>query len=387
MIDNLESVLSPPFADRSPAAEGTSAALTADEQERAAAILALAARLGEAGHTRILFTSREALPAPFNGSAQRIELQRLSRADAVQLVERSLGLDAGGKGLEAEAQREQIESLVEAVHGHARTLALLAPTLKARGAAATQAELTQLMVQMEQRFPGQREHSLLASVELLELSNLMALLAAVEGVGDAEMTIDLTTQLYGLLQKLNRPWLIERIAQARDAALHRLGDQVWGHVQFEAERTRIEQLLAAGRVREALAAAQGLHQRALTAGEVAYADADYDLAGACFFLGRVLRFAGQAGAALPLLAEARRRYDAVEAREPGCGAARMAAVAIAEQGHCLTDLGRLDEAAQAYETAIALAEQRGGQREVAVGKGQLGTVRLRQQRYAEALIA
>lgn len=502
VIDNLERVLSPPFVDLSPAADGTSAALAADEQERAAAILALAARLGEAGHTRIVFTSREALPAPFDGETQRIELQRLSREDAVKLVERSLGLDAGGKGKEADAQREQIEALVEAVHGHARTLALLAPTLKARGAAATQAELTQLMAQMEQRFPGQREQSLLASVELslrrlsptlrervqvlglfhgavdldvlrhmtgwdeaevealgkaliatglatadpynhlslnpalcplcpylaagiepteraaltarwvesmrdyvgllvgernkniemaatltvLELPNLIALLAAVEGLGDAEATIALTTRLYGLLQSLNRPRLIERIARVRDAALRKLGDQAWGHAQFEAERTRIEQLLASGRVREALMAAQRLHQRALMAGEAAYAGADYDLAGACWLLGRVLRDAGQAGAALQVLAEAQRRFDALEAREPGRGVG-MAAVAITEQGACLMDLGRLDEAAQAYEAAIVLDEQRGDRRGVAVGKGQLGTVRLRQRRYAEALTA
>lgn len=500
VIDNLESVLSPPFADLSPAADGTSAALVADEQERAAAILALAARLSEAGHTRIVYTSREALPAPFNGETQRIELQRLSREDAVKLVERSLGLDAGGKGLEADAQREQIDALVEAVHGHARTLALLAPTLKARGAAATQAELTQLMVQMEQRFPGQREQSLLASVELslrrlppaqrervqvlglfhgavdlnvlrrmtgwdaaevqalgqaliatglataepynhlslnpalcpylaggiepaeraglearwvesmriyvdvldrersrnaemaatltvLELPNLMALLTAVEGLGDAEATIDLTTRLYGLLKVLNRPRLIERIALARDAALCRLGEQPWGHAQFEAERTRIEQLLDAGSMREALKAAQGLHRSALMACEAAYTDADYDRAIACFLLGRVLQLAGQADAALPILAEAQRRFEAFEVREPGRGAAPMAAVAITEQIDCLTDLGRTDEAAQACETAIALAAQRGEQRQVAVGKSQLGSVRLRQQRYAEALAA
>lgn len=133
--------------------------------------------------------------------------------------------------------------------------------------------------------------------------------------------------------------------------------------------------------------AERLHQRSLMAGEAAYADADYDLAGSCFLLGRVLNRSGQADAALPVLAEAQRRFEAVEVREPEYGAAGMAATAIMERGDSLTDLGRLDEAVQAYEAAIALAAQSGDQRLVAVGKGQLGTVRLRQRCYAEALTA
>ncbi len=65
----------------------------------------------------------------------------------------------------------------------------------------------------------------------------------------------------------------------------------------------------------------------------------------------------------------------------------MASVCFAEQGDCLLDLGRLDEAAAAYEESIRRAEQLGDDREVAVGKGQLGTVRLQQRRYGEALAA
>ncbi|MDS4014197.1 MAG: tetratricopeptide repeat protein [Candidatus Accumulibacter sp.] len=65
----------------------------------------------------------------------------------------------------------------------------------------------------------------------------------------------------------------------------------------------------------------------------------------------------------------------------------MAAVCITDQADCLVDLGRLDEAAQAYEQAIALAEQEHAERDIAVGKGQLGSVRLRQRRFPEALAA
>ncbi|WP_300327499.1 tetratricopeptide repeat protein, partial [Accumulibacter sp.] len=93
------------------------------------------------------------------------------------------------------------------------------------------------------------------------------------------------------------------------------------------------------------------------------------------------------GAALSPLAEAQRRFTAVEAREPGRGAAGMAAACITEQADCLADLGRLDQAAQAYEQAIALAEQEHAERQVAVGKGQLGSVHLLQRRFPEALAA
>ncbi len=57
------------------------------------------------------------------------------------------------------------EQLVDAVHCHARTLALLAPALRERGVAATRTSLVALMAEMERRFPGSREQSVFASVE------------------------------------------------------------------------------------------------------------------------------------------------------------------------------------------------------------------------------
>jgi len=65
----------------------------------------------------------------------------------------------------------------------------------------------------------------------------------------------------------------------------------------------------------------------------------------------------------------------------------MAPVAIAEYGDCLKDLGRLDEAASAYEEVIQLAEHLGDKRHIATAKGQLGTARIWQRRYNEALVA
>jgi hypothetical protein len=71
---------------------------------------------------------------------------------------------------EADAARESIEALVDAVHGHARTLALLAPALRRDGVEKTREDRVNLMEEMDTRFPvgtpGSREKSVFASVEL-----------------------------------------------------------------------------------------------------------------------------------------------------------------------------------------------------------------------------
>lgn len=498
VIDNLESVLAaPPLPGAAP---DPLADLTADTAD---AILQLCARLGAVGDTRLVFTSREALPAPFDAPQARIELHRLSAEDAIRLVERSLEADATASPSVGSAPRNasaaDIRELVDAVHGHARTLALLAPSLRHDGVAATRARLAELMAQMERDHPGEREKSLYASVELslrrlptemqkrvnvlavfhggvdldmlrammeweaddvtalaagligtglatpdpynhlslnpalcpylrarasaepltdwlarwvtvmlsyveflgqqhgqdtllaatltqLELPNLMALLTEVERAGLAGATIGLCTSLHDLLKSLGRPRLLQRVVAACDAAQAALGEG-WSHARFQAERTRIEQLLAQGRLQAAFDGAQALRQRAQSAGETAYQGADYDWAMACVLLGRILQSAGAAGAALPWLEEARQRFEHVEAARPGRGAARMASVSIASTADCLLNLGRLDEAAAAYERVIQLAEARKDHRNMAVGKGQLGTVRLLQHRYADALAA
>jgi tetratricopeptide (TPR) repeat protein len=468
-----------------------------------AAILQLCARLNGKGDTRLLFTSREALPAPFAAGRQQRELERLDRDDAVKLVERALNAADGADDAALDAAREQIEQLVEAVHGHARSLALLAPALRSRGVEATRRAMVQLMEEMEQKFPGNREQSLFASVELslrrlspenqerarvlgvfhggvdldalrqmmqweeaevaalageliatglatpnpynhlslnpalcpylrgrleaaerealtarwvevmgayvlflnqqenqnsevaatlkgLELPNLFALLDLVQRQEDAEATIALATSLYSLLSMLGKPRLLERLGQVRDAAAKELertlGDS-WNHARFEATRTRIGQQLAGGQLREALESAQALLQRTRAAGGQAYPGADYDQAMAFCLLGRVLKRAGGADQALPLLIDARHCFEAVAKERPGLGAERMASACLTEQGECLCNLGRLDEAAAAYEEAIQLDEQRGDIRSIAVKKGQLGNVRLAQRRYPEALAA
>lgn len=492
VMDNMESVLLPPFMEKE-----TPEALSQEAREELKAILALCERLLKAGETRVIFTSREALPAPFETERHRRELHQLDREDAVKLVERVLNASGGDAGASSDAAREEIEQLVNAVHCHARTLALLAPALRRGGVEATRESLIELMAEMEKKFPGSREKSVFASVELslrrisdanrerarvlgvfqgavdldvlammmewektdvaslavelietglatpnpynhltlnpalcpylrgrmdaterealtvrwveamrasvgflnqqerqiaevaatltvLELANLFALLDLVQRAGNAEATIYLATSLYSLLQMAGKPRLLERVGQVRDAAAAGLGD-AWNHAWFEATRTRIEQQLAGGRLREALDGAQQLLQRARAAGEQAYSSADFDLAGACWLLARVLRTVGGSEQALPLLDEARQRFEAVTQERASEAAKGMAAACLTEQGECLRILGRLDEAAAAYEERIRRGEQLGDDRGIAVGKAQLGTVRLYQRRYPEAL--
>ena len=150
VVDNMESVLLPPFL-----AEETPAALSEDARHELDAILALCGRLNAVGDTRLIFTSREALPAPFAAEGQRRELHRLDREDAVKLVERVLNAAGGDAGASSDAAREEIEQLVDAVHCHARTLALLAPALRDRGVEATRESLVELMAEMEQTVPRQ----------------------------------------------------------------------------------------------------------------------------------------------------------------------------------------------------------------------------------------
>src|SRR6185369_13967138 len=161
VIDNMESVLLPPFME-----QVTPAALSEDAREELNAILTLCERLLKVADTRLIFTSREALPAPFDAERNRRELHQLNRDDAVKLVERVLNAAGGNAGTSSDAAREEIEQLVDAVHCHARTLALLAPSLRKNGVEATREALVELMAQMEKDFPGSREKSVFASVEL-----------------------------------------------------------------------------------------------------------------------------------------------------------------------------------------------------------------------------
>jgi tetratricopeptide (TPR) repeat protein len=246
-----------------------------------------------------------------------------------------------------------------------------------------------------------RNSELAATLTRLDLANLLALLARVEADGVPEATIALATSLHQLFQFLGRPRLLARVAHARDAAERALGAD-WGHAAFQARRTRIEHQLAAGQLQAALDGAQALLARAQQgqagagAGEAAgdgaaaddaYPEADYDLAMAHFLLARVMKTAGGAEQALPLLDAAQRGFEAIARARSSRAAEGMVSVCLAERGDCLLFLGRLDAAASAYEEAIRRDEELGAERNVAADKCQLGTVRLRQGRLDDALAA
>ena len=492
VMDNMESILLPPWLE-------TPDALSEDTRRELDAVLKLCARLNAQGETRLIFTSREALPAPFAAERCRRELREMEREDAVKFIERVLNAAGQDAGSPSDAAREEIEQLVKAVHCHARTLALLAPALGSRGVESTRESLLELMADMDERFPGSREKSVFASVELslrrlseanrnrahvlgvfhgvvdldvlrhmmqwekadvdslaseliktglatpnpydhltlnpalspylrgrmdaaervaltdrwieamrsyvvflseqrhertevaatltlLELPNLFSLLELVQRAGDATATIHLATSLYGLLQYLGKPRLLERVGQVRDAAAATLGD-AGNHARFDAMGSRIEQQLDGGQLREALVGARQLLEDARKVGDRAYPGADYDLATACFLLGRVLEMTGNAERALPLVDEARLRFETLAEGHDRQDAERMASTCLTEQGDCLVDLGRLDEAVSAYEERIRRAEKFDDQRGVAVAKTQLAAVHMLQRNYPEALEA
>lgn len=493
VVDNLESILHPPFL-------GIPEALSEEAHRELDAILLLCARLNAQGETRLVFTSREPLPSPFEAARNRRELSQLDREDAVKLVERALDQETSGAGAAAESAGEEIQQLVEAVHGHARTLALLAPSLRERGVEATRQHVVELMAEMERKFPGEREKSVFASVELslrrlshenrdkarvlgvfhggfkletlgqmmqwgesevislavdlvskglatancynhltlnpalcpylrrrmdavdletitarwgeamlrfvrflrdqqsqnaelaatltvLELPNLFALLEHVQCGGGVEATIDLSTSLHILVAQLGKPRLLERVAHVRDVAASALGDS-WNHSQFQVQATQIEQFLAAGRGREAMETALQLHRRARLAGQGAYANSEHDFALSCLLLARALRIYGQAEQAFSLLEDAQDRFDSIVKECPRDSVAqRMIYRCLNEKGDCLWALGRLDQAAIAYEEFGRRAEALGDYGQVGTAKAQLGTLRKYQHRYLEALKA
>ena len=107
------------------------------------------------------------MPAPFDHQARECLLGALEIADAKALVMRVMA-NAGLALKHDDAGRTpaEVAALVEAVHGHARALVLLAQALSHQGVKATTHNLQRIMQQLEQQHPGARERSLFASVVL-----------------------------------------------------------------------------------------------------------------------------------------------------------------------------------------------------------------------------
>jgi tetratricopeptide (TPR) repeat protein len=488
VLDNLESVL--------PDQSGQSPPAAAPIEELFDLCLKL---LAADPATRIVFTSREPLPAPFDNKRREIPLGALSREDAIKLV----GEVMKQEGLTPKAEDpgsdpQEIIDLIEAVNRHARALVLLAREVARRGVRATTENLHKLMAELDRKHPGERENSLYASVELslrrlppevreqiralavfhggaylrvfdyvlgtaqddvetaprvfrelievglgedmgyghlrldpalppyllremsaeeqedaskrwaegmmrltgflyeqqfknselsarltlLEMPNLMAMLRWMQQRDAPEVVVEVAQRVEALLSRLGRAQALAEATRVREQAAERLGK--WSHARYLTESAGIDRLLEGGSLQSAYTAAQQLLQLSLEAGEEAFPEADYDIAVAYVKLGRVLKRGGAAEEALTQLTEGQRRFQAL-ADAGNTNAEVMAATAINDSGDCLRALGRLDEAAEAYQESIRLSEKLEDQRGVAVSKGQLGSVRLLQERYAEAL--
>jgi tetratricopeptide (TPR) repeat protein len=229
-----------------------------------------------------------------------------------------------------------------------------------------------------------KDAQLSSTLTLLELPNLMRLLEHVRAQGDAENTVDLATGIEQLIGQLGRPHLLAQIVAIREGESKKLTG--WSHTRFESSRMQIERLLGKGNFPRALQEAQALLEKCMQAGEVAYSATASDTAMAHILLGRVLKKGGAAEAALSSIDEAYRRFQRL-ADQGNTSAAGMASASLTEKGDCLCHLGRLEEAASAYEAGIQIDEKSNRLRDVAVGKFQLGRVRNLQKHYDEALNA
>jgi tetratricopeptide (TPR) repeat protein len=437
-------------------------------------------------HTRLVFTSRQDLPAPFAPDQRRyLRLGRLGREEAIKLVEQHMPEPPPPD------DATRIEELVEAVQGHARSLVLLAPEISRGGVMVTTATLSHLMAKLHDTYPDDRERSLFASVELslrrlspemrqrirplgvfqgetdldvlammmgvekgelapmvrallqtnlaemmpydhlrlhpalgpylaqeltaeesahltarwadgmvqltrflydqmfkdtqlaftltrLELPNLLHLLEYLADQADPDTTLAVANKVEQLLAPLDHPRLLKRVVAVREQASGQLGGGLTD-VRFTARGMEIERLLQAGQVPQAHQAAQQLLADSQGAGSQVSAR---NQAIAFDSLGRVLFAGGAAAEALSRFREAQRRFEQL-----GEQGARMASVSLSVQGDCLRDLGRLEEAAQAYEQVIKRFETLQDRRSVAASQGNLATVRMLQGRYAEALTA
>ncbi len=158
VLDNLESLLSVPGVDDN----GDNLTIT---RAKLKPILTLCQRFNNIGETRIIFTTRIAITDPLQSyplSRNNIQLDRLTREDAICLIREMLYNPAGLPDSELEA----VERLIDSLQCHARTLALLADSIQKLGLDGTRETLEHLMAELHRRLPYSRELSLYASVEL-----------------------------------------------------------------------------------------------------------------------------------------------------------------------------------------------------------------------------
>lgn len=255
----------------------------------------------------------------------------------------------------------------------------LDPTQRASGREQWRAGMEQFLAELyQQHFKDSvRAKRLLR----LELPNLLALLRDSQQNIPPERTARTVSQLEQLVASLGVATALTEVAAARERAGQSLSG--WSRERFEIERLRIERFRDEGALEQALQAARQVLRQCQAVGANAYPGAAYDQARAHFQLGKLLKMASAAEPAARELSEARQQFQAL-ADAGNASAARMAAVADAEMGDCLSFLRRLQDAAAAYEAALAHVAPNTINATVAANQLQLGLVRQRQGQYAEA---
>jgi tetratricopeptide (TPR) repeat protein len=221
------------------------------------------------------------------------------------------------------------------------------------------------------------------------LGELLSVVEAWEQAADAgKLMVEAASAVVGRVEQLlhdaGNARALALVAEARERLAKRLGG--WIGAAFEARRLTIERQRQAGDLAGALRGAIDLRHRAQEAGPGAYEGAAYNIAMSAMLLSDVLDDAGRADEALRSATEAEAEFR-VLAKSGSSAAVSMAAGSLAMKGNALSSLGRLEEAAACYLQAIEEGEALGAKRNVAAYRGQLGTVRMHQRRYADAIVA
>lgn len=491
VIDNLESILPGPSQKEETLDD------TLIDEKLINELFGLYKSLLEPEKTRLLFTSRERLPAPFEEN--EINLGALSQTDAIDLVCDILKENGQEPPVSDRGNTPaEVEDLVNAVNCHARALVLITNEVAARGVLAATEDLNQLMADIHNKFPEDREKSLYASIELslrrlpkdikdklktlalfhggvdldvwaqllnlekpeeiqeiaallinvglaedkgyghlqvdpalpsymlsqiteaekekmqvkwaetmvdlvyylysqrlkdariaahltiLELANLLALLEYIKDRYSPENVVDTASRIERLIADLHKPKAMQKVVQIREMASGNIKE--WSNAAFEAESMKIQSFKAQRDLQAAFDTAQRLLQKSLDEGEYAYSGADYDIAMAYYSIGTVLNLAGSSEQAIDFLEQAMLRFGKL-ADAGNKSAEDMVSTTIGQKADCLINLGKLDEAVEAYEKALKIVEKNKNVRAIAINKGHLGIAYLRQKKYKEAIEA